>query len=96
MHDKAGVMRLRRGLSGDSQERNQAQTKPKKNQQRKDKIPPIRCRGSSATAEGSVTTQAGREHGTFITVLPSLEITQISLDILTDEPGNKGTELLTC
>lgn len=96
MHDKAGVVRLWRGSSVDSQKRKQEQTKPKKNQQRKDKIPPIRCPGRSATAEGSVTTQAGREHGTFITVLPSLEITQISPDILTDEPANKGTELLTC
>lgn len=32
----------------------------------------------------------------FITVAPSLGMTQISFDILTDDAGNKGTELLTC
>lgn len=32
----------------------------------------------------------------FITPLPSLGITQISLDILADERGNKESELLAC
>lgn len=95
MHDKAGVMRHWRGLSAGTQKRTQEQTKEKKKKSTKDRQNTlIRCPGSTATAERS--SRERTWHFVFITVLPSLGITQISLDILTDEPGNKGTELLTC
>lgn len=40
--------------------------------------------------------RGGTRRIVFITPLPSLGITQISLDILADESGNKGSGLLAC
>lgn len=82
----------------------QAHKKEPRNKQRKRKINKVQTKYPDKMSgkhchHREIGDNPSRErtwHFVFITVLPSLEITQISLDILTDEPGNKGTELLTC
>lgn len=98
MHDKAGVVRHWRGLSADTQKRTQEQTKEKKKINKGQTKYPDKMSGKHCHCReiGDNPSRERTWHFVFITVLPSLEIRQISLDILTDEPGNKGTELLTC